>query len=178
MPKSEAVGGGGGKQPKDQVCNKLLAVRVADPVHFRSDPVNQNFKIGSWILLAPKESIQTSKFFFTSNIFLLIFEWLLLSEKMEKFTWKCVKPLFWKYFFLVYITLHCQCTDRIRIRIRIRIPIRWKISGSDQKGPDPQPCLQLFLFCVGSQNAVHVNNGEHCVHIIGLQIRSILDRIQ
>ena len=47
------------------------------------------------LLLALKEWIQTSKFFFTSNIFLLIFEWwLFLSEKIEKFPWKCVKPLF------------------------------------------------------------------------------------
>ena len=63
--------------------------------------------------------------------------WLFLSKKMEKFTWKCVKPLFLKYFFLVYITLHCQSTDRIRIR--------WKFSRSDQKGPDsdPQPCIQV-----------------------------------
>ena len=41
--------------------------RVADLVHFRPDPdpANQNFKIrsGSRILLALKESIQTSKFF-------------------------------------------------------------------------------------------------------------------
>ena len=50
---------------------------------------------------------------------------------MEKFTWKCVKALFLKYIFLVYKTLHCQSTDRIRIR--------WKFSGSDQKGPVPDP---------------------------------------
>ena len=63
---------------------------------------------------------------------------------MEKFTWKCVKPLFLKYFILVYTTLHCQRTDRIRIWERIRI--RWKFSrsGCDQKGPDPdpQPCME------------------------------------
>ena len=57
------------------ITGELGAVgRVADPVHFRpdpdpdQDPANQNFKIGSRILLALKESIQTS------NIFLLIFE--------------------------------------------------------------------------------------------------------
>ena len=74
----------------------------------------------------------------------MIFEWwLFLSEKIEKFTWKCVKALFLKYIFLVYTTLHCQRTDRIRIRIRKRIRIRWKFSssGTDQKGPDPQPWL-------------------------------------
>ena len=54
---------------------------------------------------------------------------------MEKFTWKCVKALFLKYFFLVYTTLHRQSTDRIRIR--------WKFSGSDQKGPDPQPWVRV-----------------------------------
>ena len=44
---------------------------------------------------------------------------------MERFTWKCVKPLFLKYFFLIYTILHCQSSDRIRIR--------WKFSVSDQK---------------------------------------------
>jgi len=52
--------------------------RVADPVHFRPapDPANQNLKIGSGsrILLALKDSIQTSKKNFTINIFLLIDE--------------------------------------------------------------------------------------------------------
>ena len=50
--------------------------------------------------------------------------------------WKCVKPLFLKYFFLIYTTLRYIVkvgTDRIRIR--------WKFfgsgSGSDQKGPNP-----------------------------------------
>ena len=65
---------------------------------------------------------------------------------MKKFTWKCVKPLFLKYFFLVFTTLHCQSTDRIRIR--------WKFSGSCsgslQKGPDPdsdpQPCYSYIHF--------------------------------
>ena len=59
---------------------------------------------------------------------------------MEKFTWKCVKPLLLKYFFLVYTTLHCQSTDRIRIQMR------WKLSGSDQKGPDPQPCRKRIRY--------------------------------
>ena len=65
----------------------------------------------------------------SDNWMMIIFIW-----KMEKFTWKCVKALFLKYFFLVYTTLHCQSTDRIRIR--------WKLSGSGQKGPDPQPWLK------------------------------------
>jgi len=96
--------------------------RVADPVHLRPDPdpANQNFKNLIRILLALtyQESIQTSKFFFTSNIFFLIFEWWLFwSEQMEKFTWKCVKALFLKYFSLLYTTLYSQSgTDRIRIR--------------------------------------------------------------
>jgi hypothetical protein len=50
-------------------------------------------------------------------------KWLFLSEKMEKFTWKCVKPLFLKYFFLVFATLHCQSFG--------------SGSGSYQKRPDP-----------------------------------------
>ena len=78
--------------------------RVADPVHYRPDPapdpVNQNFKTGSRILLSLKESIQTSKFFSHQTYFFWYFEWwLFLSEKMEKFTWKCVKPRFCKIFF-------------------------------------------------------------------------------
>ena len=63
---------------------RILPIRI-----LKSDP-----DAGARILLALKESIQTSTFFFTSNTFLLIFEWwLVLSEKKEKFTWKCVKPL-------------------------------------------------------------------------------------
>ena len=54
--------------------------RVADPVHFRPDlapdpdPANQNFKTGSGsrILLALKESIQTSKFFSHQTYYLLL----------------------------------------------------------------------------------------------------------
>jgi len=50
---------------------------------------------------------------------------------MGKFTWKCVKPLLLKYFFLVYTTLHCQSTDRIWIRIH------WK------KFPDPNRKVRI-----------------------------------
>ena len=114
--------------------------RVADPFHFRPDPdpANQNFKNRIRILLAlTKNQFKNLKFFsHQTYVFLLIFEWwLFLSEKVEKFIWKCVKPLFLKYFFLVYTTLHCQSTNRIRIR--------WKFSGSGfgsgsyQNGPDP-----------------------------------------
>ena len=70
-----------------QLLASALFIRVADPVHFRPDPApdpaNQNFKnrlrdpSGTY-----QESIQTSKFF---------------SHQTQ-----CVKPLFIKYFFLVY----------------------------------------------------------------------------
>jgi hypothetical protein len=46
---------------------KAIPIRVAEPVHFwpdpAPDPANQNFKTGSRILLALKESIQTSNIF-------------------------------------------------------------------------------------------------------------------
>ena len=96
--------------------------------------------------MALKESIQTSKFFHIKHISFDICMMIIFIWKMEKFTWKCVKPLFLKYFFLVHTTLHCQSTDRIRIR--------WKFSGSGsyQKGPDsnpdPQPCFSLSFFWV------------------------------
>ena len=82
---------------------------VADPVHFRP----------------------ASKFFSLTSIrFLLIVQWWFnfFPEKMEKFTWKCVKALF---FLFKGTTLNRKITDRIRIR--------WKFygSGSDQTGPDP-----------------------------------------
>jgi hypothetical protein len=47
--------------------------RVADPVHFRPypdpNPANHNFETGSRILLALKESIQTSNFFHIKQIY-------------------------------------------------------------------------------------------------------------
>ena len=55
--------------------------------------------------------------------------------KMEKFTWKCVKPQFLKYFFLVYSTLHCQSTDRIRIR--------WKFCGSGSATLEKTVCTVI-----------------------------------
>ena len=115
---------------KHQLEPSRVAV-LADPVHFLPDPdpANYLFKTGSRILLALKESIPTSNFFCTSNIFLLIFEWwIFLSEKMEKFTWKCVKPLCWTYFFLVYTTLHCQSTNRIRIRNPEPSRLGWEVA--------------------------------------------------
>jgi len=59
-----------------QIESGFEKCRVADPVHLRPDPApdpnpaNQNFKIGSGsgILLALKESIQTSKFFHIKHI--------------------------------------------------------------------------------------------------------------
>jgi len=71
---------GDASPPADLSCqycskSKYLTVplhRVADPVHIRPDPdpANQNFKIGSGsrILLALKESIQTSKFVHIKHI--------------------------------------------------------------------------------------------------------------
>ena len=74
--------------------------RVADPVHFwpDPDPANQNFKNWIRILLAlTKNQFKHLHFFHIKHISSDIFEWwLFLSEKMEKFTWKCVKALLWK----------------------------------------------------------------------------------
>jgi len=97
--------------------------RVADPVHFRPDPApdpaNQNFKIGSGSYWHLKNQFKHLNFFSHQTYF---FWYLNDYFFLKKFTWKCVKPLFLKYIFLVYKTLHCQSTDRIRIR--------WKLSGS------------------------------------------------
>ena len=54
---------------EDMGFRTLDFCRVTDPVHFRPelapdpDPANQNFKTGSQILLALKESIQPSTIF-------------------------------------------------------------------------------------------------------------------
>ena len=65
--RAEKGGGDGIPRLTSHTHKERLGIRVADPVHFRPDPApaNQNFKIGSGsrILLALKESIQTSKFF-------------------------------------------------------------------------------------------------------------------
>ena len=54
--------------------SETLVGRVADPVHLRPDPApdlaNRYFETGSRILLALKETIQTSKFFSHQTYFL------------------------------------------------------------------------------------------------------------
>jgi len=88
------------------VCT--VQYRVVDPVHFRldPDPANQNFKNRIWILLALTKNQFNHLIFFLKSIgFLQIFECCFnIPEKMEKFTWKCVKTLYLKYFLLVYTT--------------------------------------------------------------------------
>ena len=124
--------------PDPAIQNLKNRIRIL-LAHFRldPDPANQNFKTGSgsyWHSPGIKSLKSNMYIFFTSissDTWMMIF----LPEKIEKFTWKCLKALFLKYLFLVYTTLHCQSTDRIRIR--------WKFSGfcsgsgSFQKGPDP-----------------------------------------
>ena len=110
--------------------------RVADTVHFRPDPdpanqiLKNRIRIRIRILLALTKNLIYHLIFShqSSDIWMMIF----LPEKMEKFTWKCVKALFLKYFFLVYTTLHSQSTDRIQIRLKFS----GSGSGSDQKGLD------------------------------------------
>ena len=61
---------------------------------------------------------------------------------METFTWKCVKALFLKYFFLVYTSLHCQSND-----------------------PDPQPCFFVYLSSGESFLFIHIYCKRHFVNI-------------
>ena len=77
---------------------------------------------------------------------------------MEKFTWKCVKPLFWKYFFLVYTTLHCQ-----KVPIGSRSGENYpdptkKVRIRPDSDPDPQPCCvdRFGRDMDGTSNSFHI----------------------
>jgi len=108
---------------------RILQIRILKP-----DP-------GScWHL---KNQFKHQNFFHMKHISSDIWMIIIFIWKNGKIRLKMFKPLFFKYFFFVYTTLHCQSTDRIRIR--------WKFSGSGsgsgsyQKGPDPdpQPCCTV-----------------------------------
>jgi len=78
---------------------------------------------------------------------------------MEKFTWKCVKALFFNYFFLVYTILHSQSTDRIRIRWKIfRLRIRPKRSGSGTLSV----CFGIHLHSISGFNCIFANSNFAC----------------
>ena len=68
---------------------------------------------------------------------------------MEKFTWKCVKALFLKYFYLVFVQLYIakvpigsgeNFPDPVKI-----FRIRWKFSGSSENFPDPVKIFRIQI---------------------------------
>ena len=97
--------------------------RVTDPVRFRPDPANQNFKNRIRVLLAFTKYQYKQQIFFKyhSDFFRYFNVDFFEPESMEKFT----KALFFKKFDFFYNTLHSQS--------RIRIRIRTKFSGSGKK---------------------------------------------
>ena len=58
---------------------------------------------------------------------------------MEKFTWKCEKPLFLKYFFLVYTFLHCQSTGSGENFPDTALDPTKKVQIRPDPDSDPQP---------------------------------------
>ena len=113
--------------------------RVADPVHFRPDPDNQNSKIGSrsgyripdpdprsyWHL---KNQFKHLHFFHIKHI----------SSDFLMITWKCVKPLFLFYFFALFLQLYVA-----------KVPIG---SGSGENFPDQDPSKKVRIRKVGRFN--------------------------